>query len=121
MDSDHTSGLPGLLTDAAALLAGLELSGLPALHSLKFTYDLMTGTWEVDAQLFTIGDDGERIDAVRAWARALDGALHLDQPRPRTGGGAYRYLEAVKALDFGASLHIWTHIAETRTPALIAA
>ena len=121
MDSDHTSGLPGLLTGVAALLAGLELSGLPGLHGLDFTYDAMTGSWEVAAQLFSVGDDSERIEAVRAWATTLDAAVHLDAPQSRTGGGTYRHLEAVKALDFGASLHIWTHIAETRAPALAAA
>ena len=116
MDSDHTSGLPGQLTDLAALLTSLNLSGLPGLHNLDLTYDPVTGTWDVRAQLFTVGSEDERIDAVRAWASALGAAIHLDQPR-RTAGGAYRRVEAVKTLDFGTRLHIWTHIAETPAPA----
>jgi len=117
MGTNHTTGLPGLLSDIAALLGGLPLDVLPDLHNLEFTYELMAGTWVVYAQLFTVGDDAERSAAVRAWATALDAEVRLDGPQPRIGGGTYQGLEVVRTLDYGTDLHIWTHIAETRDPA----
>ncbi len=115
MGENHTTGLPSQLTDIAALLAGLPLDVLPDLHNLVVAYDSVTGTWGAEAQLFTVGDDVERVAAVRAWALVLDAATRLDQPRV---GGA-TYLEAVRALDFGAGLRIWTRISGAEAVALV--
>ncbi len=119
MDNAYMTGVSGLLADFADLLSHLDLAELPALAGLDFDYDPFPHTWCVRAQLWAVSDDEEQIAAVNAWAAALGGALNFDATEHGSiEGGTYHYLEAVKALDFGVSFHVWTHIA--RTPALVA-
>jgi hypothetical protein len=112
MNSDHLAALPGLLTETADLLAGMELAGLPPLCGVVFSFSHASGTWRVSGQLS--GDIREEVDgihAIRTWAAALGAEVHLsDRYEARSTGIAFRRLEAVKALDYGTSLHVWTHI-----------
>jgi hypothetical protein len=119
MNSDHLTSLPGLLTDAADLLAGLELAGLPPLAAVTFDYSLTARTWSVQAQLLCVfQDEADEIDAIRAWAAALSGEVHLSVRHVCSSTStAYRRLEVSKALDYGASLHVWTHVAVAKVTA----
>ncbi len=113
MNSDYLTGLPGLLTETADVLGGLDLAGLPPLAAVAFNYSLTSRTWSVEAQLLCVfRDEADEIDAIRTWAAALGGEVQLsarhESPSTNT---AYRRLEASKTLDYGVSLHIWTHIA----------
>jgi hypothetical protein len=110
------TGASGLLADTANLLSGLELADLPPLHNLTFSYSLTDRAWQISAQLGPIGDEAAQIDAVRTWAAALDARTRLDQPFASSTGYSFRTLEAVKDLEYGVSLHIWTHI-DTTFPA----
>ncbi len=123
MNSDYMIGASGLLAEVADLLCGLDLVNLPALGTLAFSYSYSDRAWNVAAQLsgYVVGEEAQ-IDAVRTWAGALSGELHLDNAdHSSTYGGSYRRLQAVKALEFGVSLHVWTHLATAPAPALAAA
>lgn len=112
MNSDHLAALPGLLTETADLLASLELSGLPPLCSVVFDISHASGTWSVSGQLAgAIREEADAIDAIRTWAAALGTEVYLsDRYEAPSTGIAFRRLEAVKTLEYGASLHVWTHI-----------
>jgi hypothetical protein len=51
MHTDYMPSFPVLLAEAADLLAALPLTDLPPLANIRAGYDLMTGTFEIDAQI----------------------------------------------------------------------
>jgi hypothetical protein len=50
------------------------------------------------------------------WALALGGVTVLGEEN-RYQNSAYRRMEAVKALEYGTTLTVWTHIAKQSAPA----
>ena len=116
MHSAYMLSLPALLTETASLLAGLPLSDLPPLANIKTGYDPMSGTFEISAQLWAGGDELEQINAVRAWAVALNGVTLLGDEVDLIDS-TFRHIEAIKALDYGASFSVWTHVAKQAAPA----
>ena len=95
---------------------------------MAFTFSRGSRTWRVNGQLSgVIHEEADEIDAIRTWAAALGAEVHLSaRHEAPTSGIAYRRLEAIKPLDYGASLHVWTHIAEapisaTTAPVMAAA
>jgi hypothetical protein len=118
MNASYMTGASGLLADFADLLSRLDLVNLPPLAGVDFDYSCTDRTWTVSAQISHLGGEENAIDAVRAWAVALNGDVHLgDQTDSDLYYSSYRHLEAVKALEFGASFHVWTHVAKATIPA----
>lgn len=118
--NDYFTALPGLMTDVADLFGSLDLAALPPLSGVALDYSHTAGTWRVSGQLASVEDEAGEIDAIRAWAAALAAEVHLrDRFEAHGIGTAFRGLEAVKALEGGASLRIWTHIDQSPLAAAV--
>jgi hypothetical protein len=99
-----------VLRQTADLLDAATTDDLAPLVGVHAQYSHVTGTWRVTAQLRGTGSELERINAVRAWALALDGVLHVAAPFTSSIGGTFSEISATTTLATGVTLKVWDHI-----------
>lgn len=109
---NETHRLLSAANGATALLGRLDLAALPALSALHVGQNHRDG-WRTGVMAMLNGyglTELEQIDAIRTWAVALGGVLHLDADDYRDGTNAHRQLAAVTDLPDGSRFEVWTHL-----------
>jgi hypothetical protein len=86
------------------------------LASYSLVYDNSDGRWALKAQdCSTCGDEADRIDTIRVWAKVLDGGGTYLSEASGTPGSTWRQLSARGTLSGHTLIEISARIAENRT------
>lgn len=112
--------IPGpaeVLRTTADLFDTLTTDELSPLVDVEAQYSHVAGAWRVRAQLRGTGTELDRINAVRSWAAALDGALHVARPFTGSFGGTCCEISATTTLATGVTVKVWDHIGAPIWPA----